>query len=60
MKKRTHVKQEQSLEDRLAAHADGARKAAAGLPPSEKREELLSKAREAEFSVQMARMLKRP
>lgn len=60
MKKRRRVKQEMSLEERLAAHADQVRKEAAALPPSAEREELLARAREADFSVDMTRLLKRP
>jgi hypothetical protein len=56
-KLRHRFKQSQSLEERLANEAERLRKQALLLPPSNEREDLLMRAREAEVTLELDRWL---
>jgi hypothetical protein len=56
-KLRRRFKQPQSLEERLANEAERLRKQALLLPPSNEREDLLMRAREAEVTLELNRWL---
>jgi hypothetical protein len=53
MQMRRHVKQETSLRDRLSAFAAAMREKAADLAPGLERDELLSRARQADTAQHM-------